>query len=170
MAPYGLTDECWRSEETYFLHMQCRNINTSSETSIVCGLLSVSIIHSVIRKGLQALRGYSNLWNEQKVQVNVRPEIRACWSMGEISRSSLIDKSGRGFRNLCSCWCLCSPCPESSPRAVSHFTSTEHKSSLLLTIVQGCLLFCQWLLTKCVVNTQFYWWKRIHKGRCREFL
>jgi hypothetical protein len=49
------------------------------------------MLYSVLRKGLQAQRGYSTYLNEQKFQVSVCPGTTAYWDMGDVCVISTAD-------------------------------------------------------------------------------
>jgi hypothetical protein len=117
-------------------------------------------IYSVLNKWLHALGVYSTHLNEQEVPVDVRPWVSACWDVGEFSRSSPTEKSGKTSRNQCKKNCNCwryrfYPRLEKSPRTVTlpmpHPASAAPNSSW-----PSCrVAFCWWLLVKCLVNTLF---------------
>lgn len=87
-------------------------------------------------------------------------ETGAFWDMGEFSRRLHIEKSGRSSRNQCAknlhCWrYLCSPCLKSSPWTVTLPIHIQWAQTLASSDHHANVVFCQWLPTKCIVNTQF---------------
>jgi hypothetical protein len=114
-----------------------------------------------IEKGLQALWGYSTHLNEHET------------SSQHMYRNQCLLRYGRAFKKIAH-WEEWKKLPEavceelhllkvsvfplfgtlSMNNHFTHTTSSECKPSLLLTIVQGWC-FCQWFLSKCVVNVQF---------------
>jgi hypothetical protein len=91
--------------------------------------------------------------------VNTCSEINACCDMGRFSRSSHIENSGRRSQIECMINCsfwsyLCSLCLENSPRTIYPYHN-QRMQALIPPDFRTMVVFCQWLHSKCIVNTQF---------------